>query len=241
MKDKIEKYLREHKVATKAEIMAEFLISHAELMPYLYELADEGKIEQKGDNGIRYIFSGYSLTNDLGKINKKRELNDLEDALDEEDSKDDMDSQDLLKEFKDQLKKLRFDDIDEEDESIDSNDKASEDEETEENRNKAPSPYEQHLQKRKREKTFIENLLVKDFNIDMSDNKQYEEAVMDIIEAVASVDKDNTRNDAIRICMELLRRARRSRWKPLFERAHKEFIIATDEEYEMLRKQIFGE
>lgn len=242
MKYKIERYLRAHKVATKAEIMAEFLISHAELMPYLYELADEGKLEQKGDNGIRYVFSSHSLSNNTESTNTKVEHIDLEDMTSEEgESKDDTEIQELLKEYKDQLKKLTFDDIDEENDSIDSDDEVSENEEVEEGESDNFSPGEQFLKKKKREKALIDELLVKDFNINMSDNEQFESAVMDIIEAVTAVDSGNTRRDAIRICKELLRRARRNRRRPLFERAHKEFSIATDGEYEMLRKQIFGE
>ena len=242
MKDKIEKYLTEHKVATKAEIMAEFLISHAELMPYLYELADEGKLEQKGDNGIRYIFSASSSSSNIENSNVKGKHIDFEDmAAGKDESKDDIENQDLLKEFEDQLKQLACDDIDEENDSIDSNDVVSEDEEMEEGESENLSPGEQFLQKKKREKALIDELLVKDFNINMSDNEQFESAVMDIIEAVTAVDSGNTRRDAIRICKELLRRARRNRRRPLFERAHKEFSIATDDEYEALRKQIFGE
>lgn len=242
MKDKIEKYLREHKVATKAEIMAEFLISHAELMPYLYELADEGKIEQKGDNGIRYIVSSYSLSSDTESTNAKGEHIDLEDIFAEGgENKDDTEIQELFGEYKDRLKKFTFDDIDEDDKSIVSNGEEGEEEEPEEDGDDNLSPDEQLLQKKKREKALIDELLVKDFNINMSDNEQFESAVMDIIEAVTAVDSGNTRRDAIRICKELLRRARRNRRRPLFERAHKEFSIATDDEYEMLRKQIFGE
>lgn len=72
----------------------------------------------------------------------------------------------------------------------------------------------------------------------------FENKCMDIIEKIVSIDIRNTRQDAIKIAEKMLSAAKAKTTKKsvidIYERVVKEFNIATDKEYELLRKQIFS-
>ncbi len=72
----------------------------------------------------------------------------------------------------------------------------------------------------------------------------FENKCMDIIEKIVSIDIRNTRQDAIKIAEKMLAAAKAKTSKKsvidIYERVVKEFNIATDKEYELLRKQIFS-
>ena len=71
---------------------------------------------------------------------------------------------------------------------------------------------------------------------------EIEEKCMDVIEAVVALDPNQDRYGAIEVSRKMLAKAR-LQGNPIvvriFERVHKEFEVASDEEYELLRKQIF--
>lgn len=71
---------------------------------------------------------------------------------------------------------------------------------------------------------------------------ELEETCMDVIEAVVALDPNQDRYGAIEVSRRMLAKAQ-LRGNPIvvriFERVHKEFEVASDEEYELLKKQIF--
>lgn len=73
---------------------------------------------------------------------------------------------------------------------------------------------------------------------------EFENKCMDIIEKIVSIDNRNTRQDAIKIAEKMLASAKAKTTKKavidIYERVVKEFKIATDQEYILLRNQIFG-
>lgn len=74
--------------------------------------------------------------------------------------------------------------------------------------------------------------------------EEFENKCMDIIEQIVSIDPRQNRQGAIKVAENMLERAKtkgNQKAIEIFERVVKEFNIATDEEYEMLRKQIFGD
>ena len=78
----------------------------------------------------------------------------------------------------------------------------------------------------------------------MSSVEVFENKCMDMIEKIVSIDIRNTRQDAIKIAEKMLAAAKAKKANQsaidVFERVVKEFNIATDKEYELLRKQIFS-
>lgn len=73
-------------------------------------------------------------------------------------------------------------------------------------------------------------------------NEAFEEKCMDVIEAVVSMNSRMNRYGAIKFSKVLLLKAKiggNVEVIKIFERVHKEFEIASDEDYELLRKQIF--
>lgn len=77
-----------------------------------------------------------------------------------------------------------------------------------------------------------------------NNTEEFENKCMAIIEKIVAKDIRNTRQDAIRIAEEMLKVSKRKTTKQsviaVFERVLKEFQIATDEEYNLLKKQIFS-
>lgn len=75
--------------------------------------------------------------------------------------------------------------------------------------------------------------------------EEFENKCMDIIEKIVSMNIKYKRQDAIKIAEKMLEAAKAKTAKTdvisVYERVVKEFNIATDAEYEMLRKQIFDE
>ncbi len=72
---------------------------------------------------------------------------------------------------------------------------------------------------------------------------EFENKCMDIIEEIVSIDIKQTRIEAIEIAKKMRDKAvttSNQRVIEVYERVVKEFEIATDEEYELLRKQIFS-
>ena len=71
---------------------------------------------------------------------------------------------------------------------------------------------------------------------------EFEEKCMDVIESVVALDSNQDRYGAIEVSRRMLVKAQ-LHGNPIvvriFERVHKEFEIASDEEYELLKKQIF--
>lgn len=77
---------------------------------------------------------------------------------------------------------------------------------------------------------------------DETDTEQLEEICMDIIESIASIDKNQSRKDAIIIAETIMNAAEHSgnnKAVAIYKRVVDEFQSATDEEYEMLKKSIF--
>lgn len=74
--------------------------------------------------------------------------------------------------------------------------------------------------------------------------EEFENKCMDIIEKIVSLDPRQDRAQAIVVAEKMLEKARAKTTKKsvldIYERVVHEFKIATDQEYNMLRKQIFG-
>lgn len=75
----------------------------------------------------------------------------------------------------------------------------------------------------------------------MSSIDEFEQKCMDIIEIIVSIDKKNTREDAIRIAKKMRDKLidKTNDSLSIYERVVKEFELATDEEFDSLKKQIF--
>ena len=75
--------------------------------------------------------------------------------------------------------------------------------------------------------------------------EEFENKCMDIIEKIVSMDIRMNRQGAIKVSEKMLENAKKKTTNKnviaIYERVVKEFNIATDAEYEMLRKQIFGD
>lgn len=75
--------------------------------------------------------------------------------------------------------------------------------------------------------------------------EEFENKCMDIIEKVVAMDIRMNRQGAIKVSEKMLENAKKKTTNKnviaIYERVVKEFNIATDAEYEMLRKQIFGD
>lgn len=73
--------------------------------------------------------------------------------------------------------------------------------------------------------------------------EEFENKCMDIIEQIVSIDIKQDRAGAIKVAEKMLDKAKQSGRKKvieIYERVVKEFQIASDEEYILLRKQIFS-
>lgn len=73
--------------------------------------------------------------------------------------------------------------------------------------------------------------------------EQFENKCMDIIEQIVSISPKQDRSGAIKVTEKMLEKAKATGKKmviDIYERVLHEFKIATDAEYEMLRKQIFS-
>ena len=73
--------------------------------------------------------------------------------------------------------------------------------------------------------------------------EEFEEKCMDVIEQIVAIDIKQNRQGAIKVSEKMLKKAKEKGNKKIieiYERVLHEFKIATDEEYEMLRKQIFS-
>lgn len=77
----------------------------------------------------------------------------------------------------------------------------------------------------------------------MTNQEEFENKCMDIIEVVVSIDVKQDRKGAIEVAKKMLAAAEKKTTNKnviaIYERVVHEFEIATDEEYETLRKQIF--
>ena len=75
-------------------------------------------------------------------------------------------------------------------------------------------------------------------------SEEFENKCMDIIETIVGIDNRMDRKGAIKVAEKMLEKARtKTKNKEviaIYERVVKEFNIATDTEYEMLKRQIFG-
>ena len=73
--------------------------------------------------------------------------------------------------------------------------------------------------------------------------EEFENKCMDIIEQITSIDIKQTRQGAIKVAEKMLEKAKSTGKKKvidIYARVVEEFKIATDEEYELLKKQIFS-
>lgn len=73
--------------------------------------------------------------------------------------------------------------------------------------------------------------------------EEFENKCMDIIEQVVSIDIKQDRQGAIKVSEKMLEKAKatgKQKIIDIYARVVEEFKIATDEEYELLRKQIFS-
>ena len=74
-------------------------------------------------------------------------------------------------------------------------------------------------------------------------SEEMENICMDIIQQIVSTDKNMNRQGAIEIVKKMRDKAHQTGKKRLiviYDRGLHEFEIASDEDYELLRKQIFG-
>lgn len=73
--------------------------------------------------------------------------------------------------------------------------------------------------------------------------EEFENKCMDIIEQIVSIDIRQDRAGAIKVAEKMLEKAKttgKQKVIEIYERVVHEFNIATDDEYNMLRKQIFS-
>ncbi len=74
--------------------------------------------------------------------------------------------------------------------------------------------------------------------------EEFENKCMDVIETIVGIDNRMDRKGAIKVAEKMLEKAKgktsNKQVISIYERVVKEFNIATDAEYEMLKKQIFG-
>lgn len=74
--------------------------------------------------------------------------------------------------------------------------------------------------------------------------EEFENKCMDVIEKIVSIDIRQDRQGAIKVAEKMLEKAKTKTSNKevlaIYERVIKEFGIATDEEYNILRKQIFS-
>ncbi len=73
--------------------------------------------------------------------------------------------------------------------------------------------------------------------------EEFEEKCMDVIEQIVAIDIKQNRAGAIKVSEKMLEKAKLKGNKKIveiYERVLKEFQLASDEEYELLRKQIFS-
>lgn len=73
--------------------------------------------------------------------------------------------------------------------------------------------------------------------------EEFENKCMDIIEQIVAIDIKQNRQGAIAVAEKMLEKAKSTGKKTvidIYTRVVNEFKIATDAEYEMLRKQIFS-
>ena len=73
--------------------------------------------------------------------------------------------------------------------------------------------------------------------------EEFENKCMDVIEQIVAIDIKQNRQGAIKVSEKMLEKAKLKGNKTIIEiydRVLKEFKLASDQEYEMLRKQIFS-
>ena len=73
--------------------------------------------------------------------------------------------------------------------------------------------------------------------------EEFEEKCMDVIEKIVAIDIKQNRQGAIVVAEKMLAKAQEKGNKKIieiYERVVQEFKLASDEEYELLRKQIFS-
>ena len=74
--------------------------------------------------------------------------------------------------------------------------------------------------------------------------EEFENKCMDVIETIVGIDNRMDRKGAIKVAEKMLEKAKgktsNKQVISIYERVVKEFNIATDEEYKLLKKQIFG-
>lgn len=74
-------------------------------------------------------------------------------------------------------------------------------------------------------------------------NEEFEEKCMDVIEKIVAIDIRQDRQGAILVAQKMLDKAKEkgnAKIVEIYERVLKEFKLASDKEYELLRKQIFS-
>ncbi len=73
--------------------------------------------------------------------------------------------------------------------------------------------------------------------------EEFEEKCMDVIEKIVAIDIKQNRQGAIVVAEKMLEKSKEKGNKKIieiYERVLQEFKLASDEEYELLRKQIFS-
>ena len=74
--------------------------------------------------------------------------------------------------------------------------------------------------------------------------EEFENKCMDVIETIVAIDIKQDRQGAIKVAEKMLEKAKAKTANKtvisVYERVVEEFKIATDEEYNLLRKQIFS-
>lgn len=75
---------------------------------------------------------------------------------------------------------------------------------------------------------------------DYEGKESWENQVMDVIEQIVGIDQSLNREQAVEIAKMLLEKTTDSMKRTIFLRTKREFEVATDQEYNLLRKQIFS-
>ena len=73
--------------------------------------------------------------------------------------------------------------------------------------------------------------------------EEFEEKCMDVIEQIVAIDIKQNRLGAIKVSEKMLAKAKEKNNKKIieiYERVLQEFQLASDEEYDLLKKQIFS-
>ena len=235
MDTKILTFMQIKKECNVTDLLAEFLISFEELFPILCKLYNANMIKQKGDQGLVYIGKKSEFMNSETKIKSKKddEKDDFFDWADIEDEEivDDETIEKIIYEeiFNDQNSSRE--------DAILAVEKSSYIKEVKEKLvNKIKSVTEEQIEMFKTGERCPKLKFYKDDGL-------FENKVKETIERIILNKMNQTRKEAIDFAKELLEEAKKSFDDAMVDvctRAYYELRIASEEEYEELKKQLFS-